>query len=332
MKSACKFLWTVFALAAVAGVSHAGAVAAPPALIEQVAVVSSSALRTSMLAAARAGKRIVAVGDRGVVLLSDDEGKTFRQATRVPTRAMLTSVSFAPDGRTGWAAGHLGVVVVTHDAGATWQLQRDDVSTDQPLFTTLFVSPDEGYAAGLWSLLLHTNDAGRTWKVQSLVADSKGGTDKAGGAGPNLFGLTRTSAGTLLMTSEQGVIYRSVDAGANWAAVHTDNAGTFWVSAALRSGTLLVGGLAGKIYRSTDDGMNWQSVPQATKSSITGITQLPSGRVVAVGLDGAMLSSNDDGLTFKATYRPDRVDLTAVIPTGQDDSVVFSSSGPLATR
>lgn len=330
MKPARKFLRDMAAVATVAMASPAYAAVAPATLVEQVAVVSPGALHASMLAATRAGRRIVAVGDRGVVLLSDDEGKTFRQAASVPTRAMLNSVSFAPDGRTGWAAGHLGVVVVTHDAGLTWKLQRDDCSTDQPLFTTLFISPGEGYAAGLWSLLLHTTDAGKSWKVQSLAGDSQVASGKGGGAGPNLFGLTRTSTGTLLMASEQGVVYRSTDGGANWAAVHTDNAGTFWVGAALRSGTLLAAGLAGKIYRSTDDGQTWQAVPAATKSSITAIAQLSSGRVVAVGLDGAMLSSNDDGATFKAAYRDDRADLTAVIPIGGDSALVFSTSGPLA--
>jgi photosystem II stability/assembly factor-like uncharacterized protein len=327
MKSACKFLFQRIALVSFAMAPLAHAVTAAPPLVEQVSVVSSGAMRTGMLAAARAGQRIVAVGDRGVVLLSDDEGKTFRQATSVPTRAMLTSVSFAPDGRTGWAAGHLGVVLMTRDAGTTWQLQRDDMSTDQPLFATLFVSAQEGYAAGLWSLFLRTHDAGRTWQVQVLDPAAKVGAERV--AGPNLFALTRTLAGTLLMPSEQGVIYRSVDSGASWTAIHTDNTGTFWTSATLRSGTLLVAGLAGKLYRSTDDGQTWQALAPVTKSSITGITQLPNGRVVAVGLDGAMLSSRDDGLTFKAVYRPDRADLTAVLPVGSNSALVFSSTGPL---
>src|SRR5471032_2687810 len=78
-----------------------------------------------MLSATRAGTRIVAVGDRGVVILSDDNGSTFRQARMVPTSSSLTSVTFT-DPSHGWAVGHWGVIVATNDGGETWQLQRSD--------------------------------------------------------------------------------------------------------------------------------------------------------------------------------------------------------------
>jgi len=92
---------------------------------------------------------MVAVGDRGVVLLSDDGGATFRQAKQVPTRATLTTVAFAPDGATGWAVGHWRVILNTRDAGETWILQRDDLSVDQPLFTVAVVSPRRVFVGGL---------------------------------------------------------------------------------------------------------------------------------------------------------------------------------------
>src|SRR5690349_8937389 len=44
------------------------------------------AAKSLLLDVARAGSRLVAVGDRGHVLLSDDEGGTWRQVI-VPTRA-----------------------------------------------------------------------------------------------------------------------------------------------------------------------------------------------------------------------------------------------------
>ena len=46
--------------------------------------------KAAIIAATLAGKRIVAVGDYGVVALSDD-GKKFRQAKSVPTRRRLNS-------------------------------------------------------------------------------------------------------------------------------------------------------------------------------------------------------------------------------------------------
>src|SRR6185295_6805846 len=69
-----------------------------------------------LLDLARAGSRLVAVGERGHVMLSDDEGATWRQAKSVPTRDMLTAVFFA-DGEYGWAVGHDETILNTVDGG-----------------------------------------------------------------------------------------------------------------------------------------------------------------------------------------------------------------------
>src|SRR4051794_32612400 len=83
--------------------------AAPPSLKILAAKLEPTAQTSMILAATQAGKRIVAVGERGVVLLSDDAGTSFRQAKSVPISSTLTSVKFV-DARIGWAAGHWGVI------------------------------------------------------------------------------------------------------------------------------------------------------------------------------------------------------------------------------
>jgi photosystem II stability/assembly factor-like uncharacterized protein len=120
-----------------------------------------------MLAVAAAGSRIVAVGDHGTVLLSDDAGRTYRQAREVPTRILLTSVCFVDD-QQGWAVGHWGVVLQTRDGGETWKLLRQDTSVDQPLFSVYFTDRSNGLTAGLWSLVLRTTDGGSSWTPVTL--------------------------------------------------------------------------------------------------------------------------------------------------------------------
>ncbi len=129
--------------------------AAPSELIHRPAARLERPMAAGLLGVAHAGKRLVAVGDRGAVLLSDDAGATFRQARSVPTRATLTSVSFA-DERNGWAVGHWGVILHTTDGGETWTVQRDDTSVDQPLFSVWFCVKRNGVGGGLWSLILRT--------------------------------------------------------------------------------------------------------------------------------------------------------------------------------
>src|SRR5258706_7856966 len=79
--------------------------------------------RAVLLAAAAAGARVVAVGERGVIALSDDGGATWRQAP-CPVSVTLTMVRFADD-RHGVAVGHGGTVLMTSDAGANWAVRLD---------------------------------------------------------------------------------------------------------------------------------------------------------------------------------------------------------------
>src|SRR5207249_1708697 len=152
---------------------------------------------------------LVAVGANGEILLSDDQGKTFRQA-RVPVRLQLNGVYFA-NAQTGWAVGHAGVILRTDDAGETWIVQRKDFSVDQPLFSVYFADTSTGWAVGLWSLMLRTGDGGRTWeKVQVPVAPASQKADL------NLFRIFGDGAGGVFVAGERGFVLCSTDGGASW--------------------------------------------------------------------------------------------------------------------
>jgi hypothetical protein len=73
----------------------------------------------------RAGDRLVAAGERGLILFSDDHGRNWKQAA-TPTSVTLTAVRFATK-LDGWAAGHMGVVLSTNDGGATWRRELDGI-------------------------------------------------------------------------------------------------------------------------------------------------------------------------------------------------------------
>jgi photosystem II stability/assembly factor-like uncharacterized protein len=295
-----------------------------PQLRIQPAEHSDAATSSQILGATRAGKRIVAVGDHGIVLLSDDEGKTFRQAGSVPIDSTLTAVSFV-DGRTGWAVGHWGAILRTQDGGETWKLQRSDTSVDQPLFSVYFKDANEGWAVGLWSLMLHTTDGGATWSTVQLPPPE--GQKKAD---RNLYAIFADPKGNLFVACEQGRVMRSTDGGKNWTYAETHYAGSFWTGLSLQDGVLLVGGLRGTIYRSADGGDSWQASQTQFKSSITDIIEVAGKRIIAVGLDGVTLESHDDGVTFSGKQRSDRSALTAVLDVGPAaPPLLFSTSGLL---
>jgi photosystem II stability/assembly factor-like uncharacterized protein len=272
-----------------------------------------------------AGKRLVAVGDHGIVLLSDDGGKTFRQAKSVPISAMLNAVSFV-DERHGWAVGHWGAIVATDDGGETWRLQRTDTSTDQPLFAVHFDDARNGVAVGLWSLVLTTSDGGVHWNPVSLPAPpDKGKADR------NLLGIFHDAQGTWFVVAERGMVLRSADRGASWTYLDTGYKGSFWSGLALADGTLMVGGLRGTIYRSGDAGKSWAAVETHSKSSITAFGTTGTS-LVAVGLDGTMLQSGDMGKTFKATQLENRPSLTGIAGAGNGRVVLLSERGTTLYR
>ncbi|MCD7083180.1 hypothetical protein LRQ11_32305, partial [Pseudomonas sp. MAFF 311095] len=88
----------------VGGVSVTPALAASDTVATPAfAIESPKAAKGLMIDVVHAGKRLVAVGDRGHILYSDDQGSTWTQA-KVPTRQLLTAVFFVDD-KQGWAVG-----------------------------------------------------------------------------------------------------------------------------------------------------------------------------------------------------------------------------------
>lgn len=293
------------------------ALAQADAAAQEAALPSALASKRLLLDATRAGDRVVAVGEWGHVVLSDDGGRSWRQARSVPTRSVLTGVSFA-DAREGWAVGHDAVVIHTGDGGESWELQHSAPELEAPLLSVWFRSREHGVALGAFGLLLETRDGGRTWR-----------RGRAGGEGEDLhlndvFGDPRS--GTLFVAAETGTLYRSQD-GTSWSKLELPYRGSLWGGLALRSGAVLVFGMRGRIFRSEDAGAHWREVESGTEHSLCGATETEDGRVVVVGLAGALLTSQDDGRHFAATTLPARRSHLAVTAGASETLLLFGDGG-----
>jgi photosystem II stability/assembly factor-like uncharacterized protein len=274
--------------------------------------------RAPIIAATRAGKRIVAAGDYGIVILSDD-GKTFRQAREMPTRTVLTSLFFLDDKR-GWAAGHDGTVVATSDGGETWRVLREERGKERALLSVWFENELHGLAVGQFGLALETDDGGKTWRERKLVEDGQAG-DR------HLYAIFPGGDGLVFVAAESGAIFRSADTGRTWKLVQTANKGSFWTGARLADGSLLVAGMRGHIFRSDDKGLTWSETASGTLQSLTGIVEHPDGSVDMIGMSGVMLARKSKGLSFEPTLRADRTNLTAAVAGDGPADVLFSLSG-----
>jgi hypothetical protein len=111
-------------------------------VLERPALPSARAPNAVLLAVVRADGRLVAAGERGVIVYSDDDGSTWAQA-EVPASVSLTNLYFVTATK-GWAVGHSGVVLHTEDRGRTWAKQLDGRQAVRLVFRAAEVRAAEG--------------------------------------------------------------------------------------------------------------------------------------------------------------------------------------------
>ena len=288
--------------------------------INSPAQASSLAQRSVLVAAARAGHRLVAVGERGHVLLSDDEGKSWQQA-HVPVSTTLTAVQFV-DARQGWAAGHSGVILHTTDGGANWVKQLDGKQAlklmqsaaaqssdadlqqrmarqvqdgpDKPFLDVYFTDARHGLAVGAYGLAFETQDGGAHWvPLQGLIQNP----DER-----HLYAVQARSDG-MYLAGEQGLMWRRSTGEQRFEALKTPFENTIFDLLSSPDGALLAVGLGGKVHRSTDQGATWQSSQPAGKAALTAGVVLQDA-VVLAGEAGQLLISRDGGLSFTPVAAP----------------------------
>ncbi|MFJ3054980.1 WD40/YVTN/BNR-like repeat-containing protein [Herbaspirillum sp. NPDC087042] len=306
------FRWIGLLLAALLQMGGAGAAESMPA----VAVVAPLASRAPLVAVTRAGSRLVALGDEGVVISSAD-GRTWKQARQVPYDGLLNAACFT-DAQHGWAVGYGGVILSSADGGETWQL-RQRMGQGAVLLSVACVDKTRVIVVGAYGKALQTRDGGDTWTALQIGQ----GAD----ADLHLNAILLTRKGSLMVAAEGGAVFRSVDDGKHWARVKTPATGSLWGALVLHDGRLLMYGMSGRIVLSQDDGESWQSLDGGTREALTGATQLDDGRVVLVGNGGVVTVSAPTSLDFTVQVRPDRQALAAVAASSAGDLVVFGAQG-----
>jgi photosystem II stability/assembly factor-like uncharacterized protein len=267
-----------------------------------------------LVAGAKAGDRLVVVGERGHVLLSDDGGRTWRQV-QVPTRVLLTAVTFT-DANNGWAVGHDAVILRTVDAGERWERVHYDPELDQPLLDIWFRNPKEGFAIGAYGYFLATTDGGTSWQEQRVSEEDDW----------HLNRLTAAGGGRLYIAAEAGSIYLSENGGAQWAKLPLPYEGSMFGVLPLDDDTLIAYGLRGHLFRSEDAGQSWTEVTTGTQSSLSDALRLSDGRIVIGGQAGTLLVSDDGGRTVKLYRQPDRQAIAALL-TGSPKTLLTLGEG-----
>ena len=286
-------------------------------------LVMPKASTSLLLDIAQAGSRLVAVGDRGHVLYSDDNGATWTQA-QVPTRQMLTSVFFVND-KKGWATGHDSLILATNDGGETWIKQHIDLEHEAPLLDIWFQNSEHGFAVGAYGAMLETTDGGAQWDD---ISDRLDNEDQR-----HLNSIAEIKDSGLFVVGEMGSMYRSADWGRTWDTVEGPYEGSlFGVSGTSESGSVLVYGLRGHLFRSNDFGKHWLQVDLKGSNGdldfgLANGALLKDGTVVVVGHGGSVLKSTDKGHSFSVFNRADRLSLSSVSADDKGNLILVGQGG-----
>jgi photosystem II stability/assembly factor-like uncharacterized protein len=301
------------ALLAVALAMGPGFVAAQDAEMKH-SVIAPLASKSLMLDAVALDDRLVAVGERGHILISKDGGASWQQI-EVPTRAMLTGMAFASND-VGVAVGHDSVILRTTDRGDTWDLVYAAPEDEAPFFDVWFADADNGVAIGAYGSHHRTTDGGLTWDFEPI-----GDTDW------HLHEIARADSGKLYMAAEAGFAYRSDDDGATWTELPTPYEGSYFGVLPLEGDALLLFGLRGHLYRSEDAGETWQELDTGTVAMLTSGVKLTDGTVVIVGLGGTVLVSTDDGQSFSYSQQAGRRGISAAVETSDGSLLLVGEFG-----
>jgi photosystem II stability/assembly factor-like uncharacterized protein len=276
-----------------------------------------------------AGKKRIAVGENGHILISQD-GRNWLK-TNVPVDTTLTAVYFQDD-LNGWAAGHDAVILKTTDGGNHWRQVYSAPEAEMPLLDIWFADNQYGIAIGAYGLYLVTMDGGETWvrKAMNIVnEESEAGNpdDLTEFYELHLNNIAYSNSGKLYIVAEAGRIYRSDDRGATWYDLQSPYIGSFFGVLPLENESLLVYGLRGHLYRSDNAGKNWVEIETNTRELLTDGIRLHDSRIILTGMGGVLLISNNNGESFEINENSQRHSYSAIMETGDDEVITVGDHG-----
>jgi len=265
-------------------------------VLEAPAMETDMAASQLLLDASRAGGRIVAVGERGHIVYSDNGGESWTQAS-VPVSTTLTGVHF-PTQQEGWAVGHSGVILHSSDGGETWEHQFDGREGVPRVIDYYEKRIDE-----MKERIANTEDEDKVgdleWELEDLQftrEDLKSDLEEFGPWHP-LLDVWFEDAEHGFAVGAYGHIYRTRDGGETWKTHigSIDNPDRFHLNGITRvkGGDLYIAGESGFVYRSTDNGDSWEQLNPDYRGSFFSVAGTgEKDEVLAFGLKGNIWRSD----------------------------------------
>lgn len=295
-------------------------------VVASPSLMMPKAEKSMMIDLDQVGSQVVAVGERGHILISRDSGKSWSQS-QAPIDQMLTAVDFATE-KTGWAVGHDGHIVGTSNGGESWELLRNGLDAQAQ------ANQDE-----------MQNAKQEVERLKKYVADVEAGLVVVEKIDPKDYPLDEYGYPIEPLTPEEeleeaqwayesaqkrihedvvaaplmdvwfrnenegwavgafGNIVQTTDGGKTWISRKRDigNPDNFHLNAVIGAGdSVYVSGEAGFLAYSLDKGATWQQADLGYDGTIFGLIAKSDGSVViATGLRGNTFRSKDKGASWE---------------------------------
>ncbi len=270
----------------------------------------------------RAGNRLVAVGERGRIIVSDDNGLTWRQVPS-PTSVTLTHVTFAGPSD-GWAVGGMGLVLHSSDGGLTWSKQFDGIQAanvalsaaqadikksgsndtttanlqsaqamkgggpSEPFLDVYALSSSNVIIAGAFGMAFSSPDGGVSWQSMADLFPNPNGL--------HIYQILQDGT-NFAVAGEQGLLLYGPP-NKPLVTITTPFQGTFFGEVFAPDHSWIVFGLQGTILRSPDLGVHWTTISTSASVGIDCGIVLNNGDVLLGDIAGQLLDSHDNGQSY----------------------------------
>ena len=335
-----KFLLLLLAVAATAWGPSAFAID----LLELPAVQTGLATRALLLdVTPRGDDGFVAVGEYGVIVVSDDGGENWVQAS-VPASVTLTGVHF-PTAKSGWAVGHDGLILHSSDGGHSWEKQLDGYQLNEQIMAVaeriveqhrieverLQASEEvDEYALEDAEFMLEEAE----FMLEGAVDDTDAGPVRP------LLDVWFRNENQGFVAGSYGMLLVTTDGGENWELVsdRIGSAQAFHLNqiVAAPDGMLFIAGESGFVYRSADGGERWDILEPGYEGSFYGLVIVPGVgdgyELLAYGLRGNLFSSIDQGDSWTEVDSGTTITLTTGMTLPDGGVVLAGQGGIILTR
>lgn len=308
------------------------------------------ATEATFFAATNAGKRIIVVGQHGIILNSDSNGEQWTQAD-VPVSVDLVSVVF-PTELKGWAVGHGGIVLHSVDGGQTWAKQLDGdeageialahyqgasaslseedgepilfqaerLSEDgarQPFLDVWFMNDQVGFVVGTFNRLFGTKDGGESWVPLLEQIDNP---DEL-----HFFAIEGTGD-DIYIAGERGGVWRWDHTEERFVRQSIPYEGTFFGVLA-GPDSVVAYGMRGTVFRSSNRGESWEKIPTGLSAGISSGTVLANGQLILASHTGELVISKNSGVSFQRLPGGRQHPISGIVATENANMVVTDAVG-----